>query len=296
MPRPLPATGPTVERESEDRLDGHVKPEHEELEVDIARSFERHVKGLTSAFHRLQHYYHEHHIELLRTNGHDPMSVSLQPLRREHTHTAFHNLEPEKQHLMSKTLTSSAVQDVLRHSCLAGDREPVGHVPSTLTVLPAEPKQKQTEQLEEYPDLMSEPMSDEGLLMQRQYKAQFQRLDKASNGRLEEEDLLAVMQSFYPGWELEDLPTVIHEVGRLHHHRLAVHHGRSSPGAVAGVKSYHESMDFDGFVALLSDDELIDGAETKGSVKRDVKILREALQAENNYNLYKDDGDRKSVV
>ncbi|CAE7615928.1 CACNA1F, partial [Symbiodinium microadriaticum] len=137
---------------------------------------------------------------------------------------------------------------------------------------------------------MSEPMSDEGLLMQRQYKAQFQRLDKASNGRLEEEDLLAVMQSFYPGWELEDLPTVIHEVGRLHHHRLAVHHGRSSPGAVVGVKSYHESMDFDGFVALLSDDELIDGAETKGSVKRDVKILREALQAENNYNLYKDDG------
>jgi len=219
------------------------------------------------------------------------MSVSLQPSRVSlvRAHTAFHNLEPEKQHLMFKTPTSTALQDVLRHSCLAGDREPVGHVPSTLTALPSEPKQKQTEQLEEHPDLLSEPMSDEGILMQRQYKAQFQRLDKASNGRLEEEDLLAVMQSFYPGWELEDLPTVIHEVGRLHQ-RQTLHHGRSSPGAVAGVKSYHESMDFDGFVAMLSDDELIDGAETKGSVKRDVKILREALQAENNYNLYKDDG------
>eukprot|EP00913_Durusdinium_trenchii_P016070 g15104.t1 len=51
-----------------------------------------------------------------------------------------------------------------------------------------------------------------------------------------------------------------------------------------------KSIDLDGFIALVSDDQLSEGSLLKSGIKRDCKILREALKMENNYNLYKDDG------
>ncbi|CAJ1328943.1 unnamed protein product [Effrenium voratum] len=122
---------------------------------------------------------------------------------------------------------------------------------------------------------------------ERAYKAQFHRLDKAANGRLEQEDLLAVMQTFSHGWELENVEDLLKQVNQLTG-------GHTSPGghghSRSNLRTPHESIDLDGFVALMSSEELINGKDMKSSTKRDTKFLREALQAENNHNLYKDDG------
>ncbi|CAJ1388378.1 unnamed protein product [Effrenium voratum] len=221
----------------------------EELE-ETARSFEEHVKGLVLTFQHLQTSYAELLSQGSELQLYPPLAVS--PAR-----SSVRRMDDTKSPSMKSRPTSKA---------------------EALTGFSA----RGSPQLPKALELELESKMDE-----RAYKAQFHRLDKAANGRLEQEDLLAVMQTFSHGWELENVEDLLKQVNQLTG-------GHTSPGghghSRSNLRTPHESIDLDGFVALMSSEELISGKDMKSSTKRDTKFLREALQAENNHNLYKDDG------
>lgn len=235
--------------------------------AEIARQFDRHLKGLAAMFNKLQN---QHQHELLQA-----VLPPVEPPRISTFSRPSHGVEMEKHHAIRRASECSAssnqhkaVEDLLaildcKQGCASQDRSP----------------QKADD------------------MVHRQYKAQFNRLDKAANGHLEEEDLMAVMHEFNRGWELQDIHDLLREINRFvaaHKSQMSPHspHGlsHSSSARNIGRGASHESIDLDGFIALISSEELVEGGGMKTAVRRDCKILREALKAENNYNLYKDDG------
>ncbi|CAK9061789.1 unnamed protein product [Durusdinium trenchii] len=253
---------------------------------EIARRFEHHLNGLAATFYQLQTHKHEH--------------AELLPLGTTFCMRPSKALDVAKQHAIRRLSENSPHVNHAMFQDLIVDSDEWQN--GELALVNAQGSSEKAREI-----------------LKRQYKAQFIRLDKAGNGHLEEEDLMAVMQTFNRGWELEDIHALLREVNR--------HVGKAdkitSPGHLTHAGSarnlgrHHESIDLDGFIALVSDDQLSEGSllclgpaarglthvadvdmfihskirsPRKSGIKRDCKILREALKMENNYNLYKDDG------
>ncbi|CAK9061788.1 L type [Durusdinium trenchii] len=226
---------------------------------EIARRFEHHLNGLAATFYQLQTHKHEH--------------AELLPLGTTFCMRPSKALDVAKQHAIRRLSENSPHVNHAMFQDLIVDSDEWQN--GELALVNAQGSSEKAREI-----------------LKRQYKAQFIRLDKAGNGHLEEEDLMAVMQTFNRGWELEDIHALLREVNR--------HVGKAdkitSPGHLTHAGSarnlgrHHESIDLDGFIALVSDDQLSEGSLLKSGIKRDCKILREALKMENNYNLYKDDG------
>jgi len=268
MPRPTVADDLSQNRADRSPSKESRRPSKDSTSKDVAetaRSFERHLKGLAAAFNKLHSQHQHEHLQAV------PPPLEIPKISCISRPSGMHI---EKQFAIRRASERSqtngkAIQDLLATMDSSG-----------------------TNHIVDDPEEETSPHKGPDDMMHKQFQAQFRRLDKAGNGHLEEEDLMAVMHDFNRGWELQDIHQLFHEINRL----VKSSSPKSSPHAVPHASSArtltrpHEYIDMDGFLALVSEDQLVEGPNMTFGIRRDCKILREALKAENNYNLYKDDG------
>eukprot|EP00930_Biecheleria_cincta_P056770 TRINITY_DN4282_c0_g1_i3.p1 TRINITY_DN4282_c0_g1~~TRINITY_DN4282_c0_g1_i3.p1 ORF type:complete len:695 (-),score=108.63 TRINITY_DN4282_c0_g1_i3:73-2082(-) len=230
---------------------------------DAARAFETHIQGLVDTFNDLQQQY----VDLvLSTRPENHGSILAPQLRAPTGHVLA---TPHKAVVADEASGSTGPGHVDKHLC----EQSVWGLNRT---------SDSNWNLSE-----TEAVPVDGRQMQN-LTSQFHRVDKRKAGKLEEEEIKAVLNSFLEGWELED--------------RLLLFRYLSDSTAPrftrAGGVSHEHALTFDGFMKLMTDDRIFE-AEVPASVQRDARTLRKAFLKEQDHYLYSDDPyakDATSVV
>jgi len=124
---------------------------------------------------------------------------------------------------------------------------------------------------------------------------QYERLDLECNGKLNAADLQHVVQEFGNGWEVEDMLSLIDaavEVRSQLRKDKSVGKLKNRADSKVGIFSEYGMVDFETFKVLVSEDLLTSDA-LSWSQQSDIRILRDALLAEQTWSLYQDDGHLK---
>ncbi|CAE7462817.1 cac [Symbiodinium sp. CCMP2592] len=273
MPRPdllNPSPGdvvhvgpPSVCLDDADTDADHPLPSDADRRKELAQSFKTHMQGLSMVFNELLNQ-HESSLQVTFT-GSTPLSAS-RSLLNSWKHESRATVKPDAKLCASHSLGLEVLPVAEKV------RRPSMRMNSSFA-LPGE-----------YFSTADKELNHETLQI---IEKQYERLDSESNGKVLTGDLKRVVNTYAGGWEIEDM------LGLL---RVLNESTRPEKSVSAKLKKFRNQVednveiDFDSFKALVSDDSLL-GDKYNLTVHRDVKILREALKAEENHNRYLDDGN-----